>query len=196
MPADDRDAERAPRPAPGPGGEGQERVFRAVYGELHGLARRRLAEQPAGHTLQPTALVSEAWLRLRDRAGAAQDHDHFLRLAARAMRQILVDHARRRASGKRPPAERRVDVALEGLARELEARALGLDSLDDALRKLEEVDPDLAQLVELHFFGGRTMDECARMLGISQRQAFRRWRAARAYLHREIRRALEGDGGR
>lgn len=161
-------------------------LFREIYSELYGIARRRMAGQPAGHTLQPTALVSEAYLKLCDRDENFHDREHFLHLAARAMRQILVDHARRNAAGNRPPRERRIDGLLDGIALGFEARAMGLEALDVALDKLAEVDPDLAQLVELHFFAGQTMSECARLLGISQRQAFRRWKAVRAFLHREV----------
>ncbi len=166
-------------------------LFREIYSELYGIARRRMAGQPAGHTLQPTALVSEAYLRLCDRGDRFQDREHFLALAARAMRQILVDHARRNAASTRPSREQRVDAMLDGITPGFEARSMGLEALDAALDKLGRVDPDLAQLVELHFFGGQTMDECARVLGISQRQAFRRWKAVRAFLHREITGALD-----
>ena len=113
---------------------------------------------------------------------------HFLRVAARAMRQILVDHGRRRSADKRrPPGERReLDPGLEGIAAEYAERSIDLMQLDAGLKRLEERDPRLAQLVELHFFGGQPMADCARALGVSERQAYRWWKAARAFLHREV----------
>jgi len=180
-----------PSPAPGaPAHSSDSRdLFRCVYDELHGLARRNMRGQAVGHTLQPTALVNEVYLRLAGQVDGLADRTHFLRVAARAMRQVLVDHSRRRAASKRIPRERLVDVdpLLELLADDYEARARqDLVALDCALSKLALAQPQLADLVELHFFGGRTMVECAELLGVSERQTFRWWKAARAYLHREV----------
>ncbi|MEZ6017099.1 MAG: ECF-type sigma factor [Planctomycetota bacterium] len=171
-------------PAPGPELE----LFQKVYDELYGLARRQMRGQAVGHTLQPTALVNEAFLRLSCDSNSWQGRDHFLRIAARAMRQILVDHGRRRSAEKRPPRSRRVELegVLEGMSRQYEERAVDIVALDKALCLLEARDPKLAELVELHFFGGRSMVECAAYLGVSERQAFRWWKTARAFLHREV----------
>jgi RNA polymerase sigma-70 factor (ECF subfamily) len=163
-------------------------LFLKVYQELYGLARREMRGQNEAHTLQPTALVNEAYLRLSADDAAWQGREHFLRVAARAMRQILVDHGRRRAAGKRPPKSRRVelDSLLDTLVSNYAERSIDLESLDTALTKLEAQDTKLAELVELHFFGGHTMEECARHFGISERQVFRWWKTARAFLHREV----------
>jgi RNA polymerase sigma factor (TIGR02999 family) len=163
-------------------------LFLKVYQELYGLARREMRGQSDAHTLQPTALVNEAYLRLSADGAEWQGREHFLRVAARAMRQILVDHGRRRAAGKRPPKSRRVelDSLLETFFSNYAGRSIDLESLDTALTKLEAQDPKLAELVELHFFGGHTMEECARHFGISERQVFRWWKTARAFLHREV----------
>ena len=163
-------------------------LFLKVYQELYGLARREMRGQNESHTLQPTALVNEAYMRLSTDDMAWQGREHFLRVAARAMRQILVDHGRRRAAGKRPPRTRRVelDSILDTLVSNYAERSIDLESLDAALTKLEAQDTKLAELVELHFFGGHTMEECARHFGISERQVFRWWKTARAFLHREV----------
>ena len=180
-----------PVQSPGGGGpwEGARpgELFRAVYTELHDIARHSMRGQPVGHTLQPTALVNEAYLRMRG-SEEWQDRSHFLRVAARAMRQILVDHSRRRAAEKRVPPEKRQDYdqSIDGLAAQYDARSIDLVGLDAALGRLAERDPKLAELVELHFFGGQTMEECARLLGLSERQAYRWWKTARAFLHREV----------
>ncbi|MHC4892067.1 MAG: ECF-type sigma factor [Planctomycetota bacterium] len=190
--ADDQLFERLREGDPAAAGE----LFREVYAQLHGLARQRMSQQPIGHTLQPTALISEAYLRLDRGKHRIRDRRHFLCLASMAMRQILVDHAKRANASKRPGRGQRVDHEglLDGLAGEFEARAQGLEDLDLALEKLEAVDPDLARLVELHFFGGQTMEDSAAALGISQRQAFRWWKSARAFLYRELR-SGEGSAG-
>lgn len=149
------------------------------------MARRHLAHQPDGHTLQATALVHEAYLRLcRPGASPYQGRDHFMAVAAVAMRTVVVDHARRKAAGKRSAAGGRVE--LDALVREYEDRAGDLLELDQALARLAEADPLLAQLVELRFFGGQPMEECARVLGLSERQAYRWWQAARAVLRQEL----------
>ena len=170
-------------------------LFRSVQDQLHALAARQMANQPPGHTLQPTALVNEAYLRLSKRLDRIEDRTHFLRVAAKAMRQILVDHGRRRSAEKRIPRERRVaiDVALDGTVQAFEQRANGLEDLDEALAKLESVDESLARLVELRFFAGQTIEACAEVLGVSERQAYRWWQSARAFLHREMTRGSERD---
>jgi RNA polymerase sigma-70 factor (ECF subfamily) len=165
-----------------------QRLIPLVHRELHDIARRWAAREHAGHSLQATALVNEAYLRLAGDNSELRGKAHFLCLASRAMRQILVDHSRRRAADKRIPRSRLVDVdpLLDVLAVDYESRAHDLIALDEALVKLAAAHPKLAELVELSFFGGRSMAECAEVLEISERQAFRWWQAARAFLHREV----------
>jgi RNA polymerase sigma factor (TIGR02999 family) len=157
-----------------------------VYDELRRLAAQRLAHEQAGQTLQPTALVHEAYLRL---VGAdAQAHwdgrGHFFAAAAEAMRRILVENARRKRSLKRGGNRSRQDLE-EDLAAVPEPRE-DLLALDEALNKLAAKDPLKAQLVQLRYFGGLTGEEAALALGISSTTAERYWTYARAWLQREI----------
>jgi RNA polymerase sigma-70 factor, ECF subfamily len=163
----------------------REELFPLVYEELRRLARGHMAHQRASHTLQATALVNEAYLKLcRGDEDGFVDREHFLRLAATAMRQVLVDHARRRdAEKRRDPGER---VELDGLVAEFERRSGGLVELDCALERLTQRDPELVRLIELRFFGGHEMAEVAALLGISERSAARRWKTARLYLLGEL----------
>src|SRR5262245_42842854 len=161
-----------------------------VYSELRRLAAARLAAEPAGHTLQPTALVHEAYLRLVGPADDTRwDHrGHFFAAAAEAMRRILVDHARRKATarhgGERTRRELKPDLAPAREPRE------DLVALDEALDRLAAADPLKAELVKLRYFVGLTLPEAAAALGLSERTAGRHWAFARAWL----RRAVEGSG--
>jgi RNA polymerase sigma factor (TIGR02999 family) len=154
-----------------------------IYGDLRRLAQRQLSGERAGHTLEPTALVHEAWMRLRpDHAGRAESRDRYFALAARIMRSILVDHARRRGAAKRGgDAER---VTLSGVG-DVDA---GVDVLElhDALERLAETDEELARIAELHVFAGMTQGEVASALGIAKRTLDRRWRVASAWLRKEL----------
>jgi len=152
-----------------------------LYAELRRLAQTHVGNEAI--TLQATVLVNETYLRLRDRfewKGRAA----FLSLASTAMRHIVVEHARRKRAEKRPPAEKALDF--EAIVARYEENAHGLIALDAALEKLGEFDPALVRLVELRFFGGRSMDEIAEILGISPRQAARWWNTARGFLRREL----------
>lgn len=162
-------------------------LFPLVYDELRRLAGGCMARQPGAHTLQATALVGEVYLRMCGGGASWVDRDHFLRLASTVMRQVLVDHARRRGRDKRSAGGERIELDL--LVEGYERSSGDLVALDAALERLAARDPQLAQLVELRFFGGQTMDEAARMLAISPRQAARWWLTARAFLQREIARA-------
>lgn len=158
-----------------------ERLLPLVYEELRGLATARMSAESAGHTLQPTALVHEAWLRL---SGAAdrrwQDRAHFFRVAAMAMRRILVDHARQKARLKRGSNPVRLDLLDIDLATtEPDERVL---LVDHALTRLEQLDPEGARVVTLKFFGNYTMGEIAGILGVGERTIERRWTYARARL--------------
>jgi RNA polymerase sigma factor (TIGR02999 family) len=162
-----------------------EELLRLVYAELRSLAARQLRSERAGHTLQPTALVHEAYMRLaRGPALEWQSRAHFFRIAARAMRQVLVDSARRRAAGRRGGAWRRVTLNAE-IADDASADHDILD-LHDALERLGRLDSALEQLIELRFFSGLTLDETADALGVSRRKAAKDWAAARLWLRREL----------
>ena len=156
-----------------------------VYDELRRLAGHYLRRERPNHTLQPTALVHEAYLRLVDqRQMQWQNRTHFFGAAAQVMRRILVDHARQHGAAKRGGAEQRVTLD-EGVAFARE-RDVNLLALDDALNRLAEVDPQMSRLVELRFFGGLSIDDTAQVLGVSEATVTRQWRAAKAWLHREL----------
>ena len=156
-----------------------------VYDELRRIAARHLGHEQTGHTLQPTDLVHEVWLRLSTGASLrVESRAHFYRIAARAMRQVLVDAARYRLADKRGGNQR--PITLDGeLAGELPG-AMEFLPLHHALERLESLEPRLGQLVELRFFTGLTLDEAADTLGVSRRTAAKDWAAARLWLHREL----------
>lgn len=162
------------------------RLFPLLYEELRALASSFFRGQKPGDTLQPTALVHEAWIRLAGAEGpAVRDREHLMALAARSMRQVLVDHARARSRLKRDAEPERLTIA--GPIGGEGAEAIDLLALDEALRRLAEFDVAKAQLVELRFFAGLSGEEAARALGISASTADREWRFARAWLAHELR---------
>ena len=164
---------------------GAEELFPQLYAELREIADRLLRGEVTGHTLQPTALVHEAWFKLAGpRAPRPVDRTHFLALAARAMRQVLVDHARRRRALKRggPAVDLSIADARLGFSLPLD----GLLSVDDALTRLAENSPRLARVVELRFFAGLSEDETAKALEVTSRTVQRDWAKARAWLHAEL----------
>jgi RNA polymerase sigma factor (TIGR02999 family) len=163
-----------------------DRAYPRVYDELRRLAHLKLRREAPGHTLNTTALVHEAYLRLGAEGGAQWiDDAHFFALAATAMRRILVDHARRRGAEKRGGGARRVPIeSVEGLG--VEERAELLVALDDALERLAALDVRQARVVECRFFGGLTEDETARALGIGLRTVKRDWAKARSWLYGEM----------
>jgi len=158
-----------------------------VYRELRAIAGNIFREQAAGHTLQPTALVHEAWLKLASSEGspAWQSRSHFLAVASKAMRQILIDHHRRRSAHKRG-GEGRERITLSGLAIGAATPEIDLLALEEALEKLAELDPRTARVVELRFFGGLTVEEIAEALGVGTTTVEGEWRHARAWLTREL----------
>jgi RNA polymerase sigma factor (TIGR02999 family) len=162
-----------------------DRLLPAVHGELRRIAASYLRRERPDHTLQPTALVNEAYLRLADRGEVAwESKSHFLAIAANVMRQILVDHARARRADKRHGD--RVQVQLdEALVVPFE-RDLDLVWLDEALDRLAALDPRLARVVELRFFGGLTTRETADVLEVSTATVEREWATARGWLRREL----------
>ena len=159
-----------------------------VYDELRELAAARVAAEKPGQTLQATALVHEAYLRLVGGQPNGWDgRGHFFAAAAEAMRRILVDAARRRRADKHGGGHQRVDLLDAELA--IDSGGDDLFAVDDALARLAARDPQVARLVELRFFAGLTVDEAAACLGIPARTAFRHWAYARAWLRRELDRA-------
>ena len=154
-----------------------------LYPDLLARARGAMRHQPADHTLQPTALANEAWLRLRRAGGAVRGVDA-RRVAAAALRSVLVDHARRRAA--RPVAERAETSPLASRACYRQTAAADLLALDEALEELARRAPARARLVELRFFGGLDVAACARELGCSTATVKREWRVARAFLHARL----------
>jgi RNA polymerase sigma-70 factor (ECF subfamily) len=162
-----------------------EELFPLVYDELRTLAASFLAHEKAGHTLQPTALVNEAYMRLVGPGDVTWDsRAHFFGAAARAIRRILTDHARSRGRQKRGGGAGR--VPLEDAALVTDGPNLDLLSLDEALTRLSVLDAQKARVVELRFFGGLTEEETARALAVSVSTVTRDWRFARAWLRREM----------
>jgi RNA polymerase sigma factor (TIGR02999 family) len=166
-----------------------ERLMPIVYAELRRMARLRMRQQRPGHTLQTTALVHEAYLRL---AGgpekALQNRAHFFGLAATAMRHILVDHARGKQAGKRGGAYQPVTFD-EGVI--VTERAAELVALDDALTTLATSHPRQSRVVEMRYFGGLSVEETAEALEVSPDTVMRDWRAAKTWLHRELSRRTQ-----
>ena len=173
--------------------EAGERLVPLIYRELRRQASRYLRRERRDHTLPATALVHEAYLRLVGEPAPWENRAHFFGVAARVMRQVLVDHARRHGAAKRGGGWAR--VSLEGPAGSPIApeRELDLVVLDRALEELAELDPGKARVVELRFFGGLSLDETAETLGVSPSTVGREWRMARAWLRRSI---VAEDAGR
>lgn len=162
-----------------------DRAIDLLYHDLHRVAAGCFRHERPGHTLQATALVHEAWLRLADASGIEwRDRNHFLSVAARVMRRVLVDRARQRQAAKRDGGH------AVPLPESLPSPGAGPDpdvlAVDEALGRLERFDPDGARLVELRFFAGTTLEEAAEVLDVSRRTAVRIWRRARAWLYREL----------
>jgi RNA polymerase sigma factor (TIGR02999 family) len=167
------------------GEEARERLMSVVYRELRVLAASYLRKERPNHTLQPTALVHEAFLRLVESTAPWRDRAHFFGVAAQAMRRILVDHARKRQSAKRgqAPVLLTLDEAIG-----LPGRNAELVALDDALRTLSALDPRQERIVELRCFGGLTIDETAEALELSPATIKREWATAKAWMARELKR--------
>jgi RNA polymerase sigma-70 factor (ECF subfamily) len=158
-----------------------------VYDELRRQARMLMSRERADHTLQPTALVHEAFMRLSEQTGIEwRDRGHFYGFASRTMRQILVDHARKLATNKR--GNRPIHFSIDDINIPVEERAEAIVILNEVLERLEKLDPQQAQIVEMRFFGGLNGREVAETLGISERTVSRDWEAARLWLYRELNR--------
>lgn len=162
-----------------------ERLFAMLYEEFRKLAARYLKREGAAHTLQPTALVHEAFMKLVDQSRVEwQGRTHFFAVGAQVMRRILVDHARRRKRVKRGGGRQR--IALDEQIALSPGRDEDLLAVDEALAKLTEVDPRQAAIVELRFFGGLSVAEVAEVLGVSKRTVESEWTMVRAWLRREL----------
>ena len=165
--------------------EALDRLMPVVYGELHRLAEIYLHRERPGHTLQPTALVNEAYLRLIDQRQVEwQSRAHFFGIAAQMMRRILVDQARAHRADKRGGGLYR--VTLDSSFDVEERRGLDLLALDEALEALAKLDPRQSRIVELRFFVGLTLEETAEVIGVSPITVRRDWNLAKAWLYREI----------
>jgi RNA polymerase sigma factor (TIGR02999 family) len=162
-----------------------EKLFPLVYEELRNLAAARMRNEWGGHTLQPTALVHEAWLRLvKEEDWTWQNRAHFFHAAAEAMRRILIEHARRKAALKHGGGQQRVDLT------ELECPAPSPDErmllIDEALEKLAREHPERAKIVVMKFFGGMTNQEVAVALGLGERTVYRHWECAKVWLFEKL----------
>ena len=176
--------------------EASAELFELVYGDLRSRAQSLLSGG-SPNTLQATALVHEAWLKLRGPADDFRDRSHFLAVAAKAMRSVLIDHLRARGALKRGGGRSSEDVErrllLEEAIEVYSSRVPDMLELHDELERLAELDERLAQLVELRFFGGLTVDEVAEVQGVGRATVERDWRAARAFLAARLR-PEAGDG--
>lgn len=174
-----------PPPPQSPEDEKEDDLFQELYGKLHAMAENQLQRERSGHTLQATALLHEAWLRIP--AGGKdgwEGHSHFVATAARAMRRVLIDHARRRHADKRGSGAQRVTLHEEmGL---LQKDPIDVLDLEAALKRLERLSERQARIVELRFFGGLSAKEVAEILDVSQRTVEGDWAMARAWLHGEL----------
>lgn len=172
--------------------DAEDQLLPLVYDELRRLAASYMRRENAGHTLQATALVHEAYLQLVDQTRVTwQNRAHFFGVAARLMRRILVDHARARNAAKRGGGGQK--LTLQEAVGLLGNRDVELEALDDALTDLARLDPQQSRIVELRFFGGLTVEETAEVLGTSPSTIEREWRTARAWLHSQLTR---GDAAR
>jgi RNA polymerase sigma-70 factor, ECF subfamily len=163
-----------------------------IYRQLRAIAQNQMARERPDHSLQATILVHDAFMQL---VGNSQidwsNRAHFFALASRAMRRILIDHARAAHAQKRPASRKKVE--LESALVFVENQTTDLLALDEALEKLAELDPRQSRVVEMHFFGGLGFDEIAEVLGVSDRTAKRDWAMARAWLYRQLSKAAQHD---
>lgn len=174
-------------------------LFPLIYHQLHQAAERQRRRWQGDETLNTTALVHEAYLRLVDQTAAPwQNRAHFLAVASRAMRQILINYAKakqaeKRGGGTRPIPLHEIEASLKGGGDPAEARNEALAALDDSLRRLESLDSRQCRIVECRFFGSMTIHDTAEALGISPATVKRSWASAQAWLYRDLRQALEGS---
>ncbi len=165
--------------------EAKDRLLPFVYDELKRRARYFMARERAGHTLQPTALVHEAFLSLSKTSGVDwQDRGHFYAIASKMMRQILIEHARKHAADKRGGGQ--IHLSVDDVQLPIEQRSRSMVALDEALDKLALIDEKQAAVVEMRFFGGLSNAEIAEALELSERTVIRLWKASKFWLYREL----------
>ena len=160
-------------------------LFQLVYDELRRVAGRHIAKERPDHTLEATALVHEVWLRVADRLGEGKEtEEEVLSYASRVMRSLLIDHARKKNSAKRGGAQAR--ITLRESLDSSRNREVDVLELNDAVERLAEIDPELERIAELHLFGGLTLEECSKVLGMALRTLERRWKVAGTWLKKEL----------
>ncbi|MGH7179981.1 MAG: ECF-type sigma factor [Tepidisphaeraceae bacterium] len=177
-PAEPKEPSSTPKPDSG-------QLLAQVYDQLRAIARNRLAHESPGHTLQATALVHEAWLKLQQHASILnKDKSQFVLIAAEAMRRVLIDHARTRGRIKRGGAVKRLPTDVAELAEDQDPEQIV--ALDEAICRLEQEDAQAAQVLKLRFFAGLSVEETSQSMGISERTVKRDWQYARAWLFRAL----------
>ena len=169
-----------------------DKLFPLVHSELRRIAQRQMSQERPGHTLQATALVNEAYLKLAGQQGFDwQNRAHFFAVCAQVMRHILIDHARAHARDKRGGGA--VKVSLTDALVVAEDQASHFIALDEALRRLESLDPQKGKIVELRYFGGLSIDEAAEVMNVSPRTVRREWQRAKAWLYRMMTEGIEDE---
>ncbi len=169
-----------------------DKLFPLVHSELRRIAQRQMSQERPGHTLQATALVNEAYLKLAGQQGFDwQNRAHFFAVCAQVMRHILIDHARAHARDKRGGGA--IQVSLNEALVVAEDQAAHLIALDDALRLLESLDPQKGKIVELRYFGGLGIDEAAAVMNVSPRTVRREWQRAKTWLYRMMTEGIEDE---
>ena len=169
-----------------------DKLFPLVHSELRRIAQRQMSQERSGHTLQATALVNEAYLKLAGQQGFDwQNRAHFFAVCAQVMRHILIDHARAHARDKRGGGA--VKVSLNDALVVAEDQAAHFIALDEALRVLERLDPQKSKIVELRYFGGLSIEEAAEVLNVSPRTVRREWQRAKAWLYRMMTEGIEDE---
>ena len=169
-----------------------DKLYPLVHDELRRIARRQMSQERPGHTLQATALVNEAYLKLADQDGLEwHNRAHFYAVCAQVMRHILINHARAHARDKRGGGA--VQVSLDEVAIAFEERAEELVALDEALASLEQMDPRKGEIVQLRYFGGLSIEETGEVLNISPRTVRREWQRSKAWLYRMISEGTEDE---
>ena len=169
-----------------------DKLFPLVHSELRRIAQRQMSQERPGHTLQATALVNEAYLKLAGQQGFDwQNRAHFFAVCAQVMRHILIDHARAHARDKRGGGA--VKVSLNDALVVVEDQTAHFIALDEALRVLERLDPQKGKIVELRYFGGLSVDEAAEVMNISPRTVRREWQRAKAWLYRMMTEGIEDE---
>jgi RNA polymerase sigma factor (TIGR02999 family) len=169
-----------------------DKLFPLVHSELRRIAQRQMSQERPGHTLQATALVNEAYLKLAGQQGFDwQNRAHFFAVCAQVMRHILIDHARAHARDKRGGGA--IQVSLDEALVVAEDQAAHFIALDEALRVLERLDPQKGKIVELRYFGGLSIEEAATVLNVSPRTVRREWQRAKAWLYRMMTEGIEDE---